>query len=190
MLVLSTMYAIADSVPSSLACHPHTPFQAIRKIEVVVEEVTSGGLMLTFSLVGDISSLSIPESQAPRRADHLWRHTCIEVFMMAGEGPGYLEFNFSPSGEWAVYDFRGYRDRGELEIELTPGIVVRRNMDRLELCAEICGNFIPRGGPLRVGLSAVVEDTAGVLSYWALRHPPGSPDFHHTDSFALQLLRT
>ena len=107
--------------------------------------------------------------------------------MMAGEGPGYLEFNFSPSGEWAVYAFRGYRDRGELEIELTPGIVVRKSVDRLELGAVICRDFIPQGGPLRLGLSAVVEDTEGVLSYWALRHPPGRPDFHHTDSFALQL---
>jgi hypothetical protein len=181
------MYAIADSVPFNLACHPHTPFQAVREIDVVVEEATSGSLMLAFSLVGDISSLSIPESQLPRRADHLWHHTCIEAFMMAGEGPGYLEFNFSPSGEWAVYAFRGYRDRGELEIELTPGIVVRKSVDRLELGAVICRDFIPQGGPLRLGLSAVVEDTEGVLSYWALRHPPGRPDFHHTDSFALQL---
>jgi hypothetical protein len=181
------MYAISDSVPCSLACHPHTPFQAIREIDVVVEEATSGSLILTFSLVGDISSLSIPESHLSRREDHLWQHTCLEAFMMAGEGPGYLEFNFSPSGEWAVYAFRGYRDRGELKIELTPGIVVRKSVDRLELGVEICQDYIPQGGPLRLGLSAVVEDTASVLSYWALRHPPGGPDFHHTDSFALQL---
>ena len=30
--------------------------------------------------------------------------------MMVGEEPEYREFNFSPSGEWVVYDFRGYRD--------------------------------------------------------------------------------
>jgi hypothetical protein len=33
--------------------------------------------------------------------------------MMAGEGPEYREFNFSPSGEWALYDFRGYRDASD-----------------------------------------------------------------------------
>jgi hypothetical protein len=32
-----------------------------------------------------------------------------------------------------------------------------------------------------------VEDVDGILSYWALRHPAGKPDFHHTDAFALQL---
>jgi hypothetical protein len=33
----------------------------------------------------------------------------------------------------------------------------------------------------------VVEDQSGKLSYWAVRHPPGKPDFHHPDCFALDL---
>ena len=180
------MYAVADSVPFTLACHPQTPSQAIREIDVVVGEATNGSLMLTFSLMGNISSLSIPESRSSRRADRLWQHTCFEAFVMEGEGPEYREFNFSPSGEWAAYAFRGYRDGGELEIDLAPGIVVRKTMDRLELDAEICRDLLPQGGSLRLGLSAVVEDVEGVLSYWALRHPPGKPDFHHADAFALQ----
>jgi hypothetical protein len=40
---------------------------------------------------------------------------------------------------------------------------------------------------LRLGLSAVIEDIDGRLSYWALKHPPGKPDFHHPDSFALDV---
>ena len=145
-------------------------------------------LTLTFTLKGDISSLRIPEPRSSRRVDGLWRHTCFEVFVMGGAGPGYREFNFSPSGEWAVYAFRGYRDGDELGIERTPEIVVRRSGDRLELDAEISQDLLPAGRPLRLGLSAVVEDTDGVLSYWALRHPPGKPDFHHTDAFASQLV--
>ena len=39
----------------------------------------------------------------------------------------------------------------------------------------------------RLGLSAVIEDTSGGKSYWALAHPPGKPDFHHADCFALEL---
>jgi hypothetical protein len=156
----------------------------------MVERTKNGSLMLTFSLAGDISGLSIPESRSPRRADHLWRHTCFEAFVMAGEGPEYREFNFSPSGEWAVYDFRDYRNGGVLENELAPGIVVHKTMDRLELGAEIGQALLPHGRPLRLGLSAVVEDAAGKLSYWALRHPPGKPDFHHRDAFALQMRNT
>ena len=106
---------------------------------------------------------------------------------MADDGPGYREFNFSPSGEWAAYAFRGYRDGDELDIELAPEIVLRQTGDRLELDAEICKDLLPPGRRLRLGLSAVVEDADGVLSYWALRHPARKPDFHYTDAFALQL---
>ena len=180
------MYTI-DSGPFTLTCHPQNPSQSIREIDVVVEEANSGSLMLTFCLVGDISALSIPESRSPRRAEHLWQHTCFEAFVMAGEGPEYREFNFSPSGEWAVYDFRGYRNGGVLENKLVPGIVVHKTMDRLELGAEIGQVLLPHGRPLRLGLSAIVEDAGGKLSYWALRHPPGKPDFHHADAFALTL---
>ena len=38
---------------------------------------------------------------------------------------------------------------------------------------------------LRLALSPVIED--GALSYWALRHPPGRPDFHHQDAFTLEI---
>jgi hypothetical protein len=188
MLALSFMNAIADSVPLTLACHPETPSQAIQGIQAVVGTAPGHILSLAFALEGDISGLSIPEHGPSRRAGGLWRHTCFEVFVMAEGGPGYREFNFSPSGEWAAYAFRGYRDGDERGVEFNPGIVVRKSMNRLELHAEICRDSLPPGSALRLGLSAVVEDADGVLSYWALQHPPGKPDFHHTDAFALQLV--
>jgi hypothetical protein len=40
---------------------------------------------------------------------------------------------------------------------------------------------------LSLALSAVVEERNGALSYWALRHSPGKPDFHHPEAFALEL---
>jgi hypothetical protein len=36
----------------------------------------------------------------------------------------------------------------------------------------------------------VIEAIDGTLSYWALAHAPGSPDFHHLDCFALELAAT
>jgi hypothetical protein len=57
----------------------------------------------------------------------------------------------------------------------------------LELDAQIDRGLLPQGRRLRLVLSAVLEDTDGVLSYWALQHPPGRPDFHHPDAFAVQL---
>jgi hypothetical protein len=32
----------------------------------------------------------------------------------------------------------------------------------------------------RIGLAAVIEGTSGHKSYWALAHPPGKADFHHS----------
>jgi hypothetical protein len=45
---------------------------------------------------------------------------------------------------------------------------------------------LPRNAPWRLGLSALIEDTSGCKSYWALAHPPGKPDFHHADCFAYE----
>jgi hypothetical protein len=182
------MNSIADPVSLPLACHPETPSLAIQGIEAVVGTARGHILTLDFALEGDISGLRIPEPRSSRRVDGLWRHTCFEVFIMAEDGPGYREFNFSPSGEWAAYAFRGYRDGVELGIELAPEIVVRQTGDRLELDAAICQDVLPPGRRLRLGLSAVVEDADGVLSYWALRHPACKPDFHHRDAFVLPLV--
>ncbi len=57
----------------------------------------------------------------------------------------------------------------------------------LELQAEVPLGAEAPGRLLRLALSAVVEDREGRLSYWAMRHPPGRPDFHHPEGFALAL---
>jgi hypothetical protein len=189
MLALLSMKSITDSMSLTLVCHPQSPSRAIRGINVVVGGAASGILTLAFALKGDLPGLRIPEPQPSRRVNGLWRHTCCEAFVMAEEGPVYREFNFSPSSEWAAYAFRGYRDGEDLEVQLGPRIVVHRTGDRLGLEAEIRRDFLPPGNSLRLGLSAVVEDADGVQSDWALRHPAGKPDFHHSDAFAFQLVR-
>jgi hypothetical protein len=171
----------------TLACHPRTPDRVIRAVEVAAGGTAGGGLALSFALEGDLTAVRIPEPRSSRRADGLWRHTCFEAFVMAGEGPGYREFNFSPSGEWALTVFRGYRDAAEPAAVPAPVITVRRRGERLALDAEIRTEWLPPGRSLRLGLSAVVEDAHGELTYWALRHPAGQPDFHHSDAFALPL---
>jgi hypothetical protein len=173
----------------ALACHPLTPARVIRALDVAACATPGGGLSLNFCLQGDLSGLRIPGPGSSRRADGLWRHTCFEAFVMAGEGPGYREFNFSPSGEWASYDFYGYRDGGKPVAVPGPDITVRRDGERLELDAEVYPESLPPGRSLRLGLSAVVEDVQGGLTYWALRHPEGQPDFHQSNAFTLALDR-
>jgi hypothetical protein len=38
-----------------------------------------------------------------------------------------------------------------------------------------------------MSLAAVVEETDGTISYWALAHADGPPDFHHPACFRAQV---
>ena len=67
---------------------------------------------------------------------------------------------------------------------LAPEIALRIGQRKLELSASIA---VPEDSTLLVALAAVIEDRSGALSYWALRHAPGKPDFHHPQGFALQI---
>ena len=176
-----------------LTCHPDTPTDAVRGIAAQVRRLLEGKLAVTYVLEADLDRLRVPAPRAPRVASELWRHTCCEIFI-AGKGlPAYREFNFSPSGEWAAYAFDGYRKPGageSLAAMPAPQIVMREATGKLELEAVIPLDRIPElhsCASLSLALSAVVEERDGALSYWALRHPPGKPDFHHPEGFALKL---
>jgi hypothetical protein len=173
-----------------LRCHPSTRPEAVRAIQVLVSRSARAELQMTFRLDGDIPRIWVPSPSVPRIATQLWHHTCFEAFIAVEGQPAYHEFNFAPSGEWAVYAFCGYRNRGPLANEMTrPHIAVRSTGSRLELDTLVrldgLSTIHPRAS-LRIGLSAVIEASDG-LSYWALRHPADKPDFHDADGFALLL---
>jgi len=185
-----------------LVCHPQTATGSVDGIvdgiAVMVTRVSDDRLTLSYQLRGNLEAVIIPDAlpaDGPQpRADELWRHTCFEAFLMPGDGPGYREYNFSPSGEWANYTFTDYRQAhetqtSETEDEPMPVIRVNKDMHSLTIETEIALAPQVSNHSLRLGLSAVVEHTDGSLSYWALRHPPGKPDFHHIDAFDLQLDR-
>jgi hypothetical protein len=165
-----------------LECHPASSCAALRGIEVSLVRKAEA-LQVAYVLEGEIGRLRIPERRAPRIAERLWQHTCCEIFIARPGVPGYLEFNLSPSGEWAAYAFTGYRE-GMSVVAVSPEIIVRRGARRLELEASIPTT---ESANLSIGLSAVIEENSGGLSYWALRHAPGKPDFHHPDAFAIEL---
>ncbi len=125
------------------------------------------------------------------RIDGLWQHTCFELFIAAQNDAEYYEFNFSPSGEWAAYGFRNYRDGGAIDSDdLDPNIAVQQSAETLELSAVLRADRLSGIAPeirLSLGVSAVIEGLDESLSYWALKHSLGKPDFHHPDSFAFEL---
>ncbi len=169
-----------------LKLHPDSRCAAVTRIEVDVVRPRPGELALRYFVTGKISDLRIPLLTEPARADELWRDTCFEAFVRALPGEAYYEFNFAPSTQWAAYRFDGFRRGMRVADEIgAPRIDVRTNGAGMEL--QVLLEDLPNDAPWRLGLSAVIEERGGCLSYWALAHPPGKPDFHHSDCFALEL---
>lgn len=169
----------------SLICHPDTPASTVNSVEMDMSLRQAGGWSLTF-YVTPAAALKLPVPTPSMRTDGLWRHTCFELFLRA-ERSGYLEFNFSPSTQWAAYRFDRYRaGMDKLDLVEPPVIETGRQGSSFVLEATVSlDGVVPR--PLVASLTAVIEESDGTKSYWALRHPPGKPDFHHPDGFALQL---
>jgi hypothetical protein len=174
--------------------HPESAAGPVRQFEATAEYAPDGALKLAWRLAADLSHLRVPQAVAPATADGLWHHTCFEAFVADPHSQGYLELNFSPSGEWAAYGFRSYRTGGSpLPLKKPPTANWRRTADELTLTVDFRMDDLPGPpGPrppvtVRVSLAAVVEDDQGALTYWALRHPAGKPDFHHAEAFALQV---
>lgn len=167
------------------------PASPIHHLEVRVARPAPARLALEYDLQGDLSELRIGRGTSPdgdaEPTEGLWRHTCMELFVgQAAPGP-YLEFNLAPTGQWAAYRFSGYRSgMASLTGIRPPRIELGTRSDRLLLSAAV---ELPAEltGELRLGISAVVEDTQGRLGYWALRHASERPDFHHPDSFTYEL---
>lgn len=174
-----------------LVMHPSSQSRAVRELTAHVTR-TVQGLEVAFVLKGDLQQIVLPEPEdASLRRDELWLSTCFEVFIRAPGGPAYLEFNFAPSGHWACYEFSAYREgmrKPELidpEVDVAP---VEDGDDVYVLQASLTdGQLGDFPDAVQVALSAVVEERDGAKSYWALKHAAGKPDFHHDDSFALEL---
>ena len=157
----------------------------ISAIEVDAVRTLGGHLDLTYRVFGMTSELSLPAPAPTQRTDELWRHTCLEVFVQVAGETGYLEFNFSPSSQWASYRFDDYR-QGMAPAEVIPSLAIQQTEGGLDLAASL---YLPAiaDSDWRIALCAVIETVEGRHSYWSLGHPPGKPDFHHAISFALAL---
>jgi hypothetical protein len=175
----------------ALKLHPDSTSAAASNVEVEAARPRDGTLALSFIVTGKISGLRLPSVVAPARTDGLWQHTCFEAFLGTPPKSDYYEFNFSPSKQWAAFHFGDYRagmatlgiDPPKIEITCdTESYMLRASLDlkQLDLAHGV------RLGA-RLGLSAIIEDTNGNKSYWALAHAPGKPDFHRSDCFTHEL---
>jgi hypothetical protein len=171
----------------TLKLHPGSCCLAITQIEVEVTRPRPGALLLSYRVTGAIRELRIPSIMAAARADELWRHTCFEALICPTSGEAYYEFNFAPSTRWAAYRFDGYRSGMHVATEIgAPQIELECAPERFTLQAALELDALPPRR-WRLGLAAVIEETSGRLSYWALAHPSGKPDFHRADCFTCEI---
>lgn len=152
--------------------------------EVQVEVETKGNeLLLTYQVQGPLKKLLLPKlNSSTSFKDELWKHSCLEFFIKKENSPEYTEFNFSPSGDYAIYHFDNYRERNfYFKNSVCPEIQSSLANSLFELKAKI---------PLMKGemsLTAVIEDIDQSISYFALAHKKERPDFHDPASFIVNL---
>lgn len=181
--------------PLELQRHPSAPCAFVRAVSVRADWSGDHRLSLRYRVEGDLDRLQLPPQRRSAPTDGLWRQTCFEAFVKQGDARAYLELNFSPSTEWAIYGFDDYRRGMQPRApRRPPQIVCRPGEDLLEIDVNVdFEGLFTESAPidaLRLGLAAVLEDRQGQLSYWALAHPSDErPDFHHPDSFVLSLSR-
>ncbi len=168
-----------------LVPHPDTPPKGVQGVQVRI--IFDGDdVLLTFIVAGS-ECVALPDWVTSVRADRLWKTTCCEMFLAPVGSDTYFEFNYSPSTQWAAYRFDGYRAGGrDLSLAVAPH--VDRGDDESDYLVEVDQDLsdIPSGA-VRMGLAAVIEETDGTKSYWALAHAPGPPDFHNRDCFIATL---
>ena len=173
----------------TLVPHPATPpadppFKVWARVEHSALFGATATTNIWFGVSAPMERFVIPATELPERVDELWRTTCFEAFLRA-DGDAYREWNFAPSGNWAAYDFTGYRD-GMTNAEITqpPYVRVEDNFTWWALGATIA---VEADREWHLGLSAVIEEQDGTKSYWALAHPAEKPDFHAPGCFTAKL---
>lgn len=177
-------------MPCVLIPHPISTVLPALQIEVEVSPSGAGLLLLSYVVIGEVEAVVLPPSRPSGRSDGLWQHTCFEAFVRPSGASTYYEFNFSPSTRWAAYRFGSYRTEQRVADEAgQPRIEIDSTPRRYELRAALDLRRLTDVdvASCRLGLSAVIEDTGGRLSCWALAHPGEKPDFHHPGGFVHSL---
>jgi hypothetical protein len=136
---------------------------------------TEHGCEAEFRLDGRVSDIILPSPAAWQRRDNLWQTTCFEIFWQPIGGTYYREFNLSPSGQWAAYDFDSFREGMRDAPVGTIALACSHDANGLVLSASIAADL---PSPAQIALNAIVEHRDGGKQYWALAFPPGPPEFH------------
>jgi hypothetical protein len=157
---------------------------------------TKTKLSLSYELSGDITAIEFAQaSPTPQRRDQLWEKTCFECFLAPQNSSQYWEFNLSPSHDWNCYRFDDYRTgmAPENAWQQSPFQIYQQvtgGKRHLLNCHIDLLPLLPQPVPLQLGVTMVIAEKNGTLSYWALSHPAPNADFHQRDSWLISLTET
>jgi hypothetical protein len=174
----------------NLVPHPSTPpgspeFNVWATVDHAASLAAVATTNIWFGVGAPAERFIIPETAEPERVDELWKTTCFEAFLRPLGEENYREWNFAPSGNWASYNFSGYRENmAPAEVEQPPYIRMEDNLTWWALGATIA---VAADTNWELGLCAVLEEKNGTRSYWAIAHPSDRPDFHAAGCFAARL---
>ncbi len=165
--------------------HPAFPPVAVTKIEARLH-IVGNWLQLRWRIEGS-GKVILPAFTGSQRRDELWRTTCFELFARQEAQQSYCEINLSLSEAWAAYDFTDRRKgMAERAVKREPVITPRQGSGLLIFDAALpLGDLPPL--PLAYAMNCVIEEDGGRLSYWAMAHGAGAPDFHDPACFAATL---
>lgn len=174
-----------------LCCHAGAHPPPGLSVAAGVESDADGSIVFHYALRGPLAQVRLPRPAPGGRATGLWQHTCLEAFVRDVHGDAYVEFNFSPSGQWAFFAFDAYRaGMRDARADPPPVVTAREAEGVFELTARVAAAVLRDALPARhrrLALSAVIEDRDARTTYWALAHAPGKPDFHHAAGFTVNL---
>lgn len=173
----------ADSETETNTDADKTPFHI--SAQMIHQEMEH--MVFEFHIEGDLGKIKWPDTFQSReeRRNELWKHTCFEVFLAANrnEETPYFEVNCSPNGDWNLYHLSGYRKDLKPYYPGRVSLLERENTDHgLRFIIGVEG--LP-ASPWHIGLTAVIEEVSGKVTYWALAHPGKTADFHDKRGFIL-----
>lgn len=145
-------------------------------------EWNDSALTLRYELI-HIEDVLWPAPKTTARQFELWKSTCFELFIAHKNSKEYLEFNFSPSGEWDCYIFNDYRSPQPPK-RFENCLVNFLNAEKPVLEVEV--NCSWNKTDMIASATAVIETKTGI-DYLAHKHAKAKPDFHDASTFSINL---
>lgn len=153
-------------------------------ISVEKNDLSSETISFSYEITGEVNNiLWASEVNSPKQKDELWTSTCIELFVAQANGKKYMEWNVSPTHDWANYKFNLYRERdNQSEVVIKPTIsktIMSEKTINIEFILQVGELALFLGDkPWEFYPSVILKLKDESFSYWAIQHLSDEPDFH------------